>query len=219
MAIRCKITGKHKVQPADNGSCPQCTTTGVPLTQKGFVGAHNVNVSLGEGPQVPVTDEGSRVGDPRDAAVRREIEGNKIRAGKAALPEGGVPDPVFTTGHNRGPATYRGRDMAPVQPQRGFAAAAGTMHGATGRVRMDREEMVGGNAYGYLARSQYERLSRTQQRKYWARVGKARRFAADRRRNAVAALPVRLGTGGAGGASFADGDSRETEHLMRQPRS
>lgn len=205
MAIRCKITGKHKMQPGENGSCPECTTVGVPLTQKGFVGAHDVKVDLGEGPEIPVTDEGTRVGDPRDAAVRREVDANKVRAGKQAMPEGGVADPVITTGHNRGAAMYRGRAMrpmatkvvtypkneerpepaAPLDTRTGFAASAGTMYGPTGRERTEREEYVGG-AYGWLTQGQYRKLSRTQQRKYWDKIHKRRTFTAQRRKAAQA---------------------------------
>lgn len=139
MAEKCKITGSNKRRPNADGSCPECATPEVKLTGKGFVASHDIMISLGDGPQIPVTDEGPRVGDPRDAAIRREVEATHIRAGNLPVPMGGTPDPVMTTGHGRGPTLVRGRSMAPVQPQRGYAAAAGTMAGNLGRERFDRE--------------------------------------------------------------------------------
>jgi hypothetical protein len=137
---KCKINGKAKRLPTDKGACPECTAPAVKLTGKGFVASHPMPLSLGEGPQVPITDEGARVGDPRDAAVRREVESLHQRArGAVPGPEDSVPDPVVTTGHGRGPVLVRGRNMPPVQPQSGYAAAAGTMAGPIGRERFDRE--------------------------------------------------------------------------------
>lgn len=185
MAVKCKINGTAKRKPSDKGECPECLTPDVPVTQKGFVGAHNVKINLGDGPTIPVTDTGSHVGDPRDAAVRREIEGIKIKTGARPADKDSVADPVFTTGHGRAPVLVRGRDMPPVQPQKGFAAAAGTMHGPIGRERSEPEQMVGGH-FGYLPKSEYNKLSRTQQRKYWAKISKSRKFTADRRRSAAA---------------------------------
>lgn len=201
---KCKITGTAKRKPEADGSCGECGTPDVKTTGKGFVAAHDVKVDLGDGPQIPVTDEGTRVGDPRDAAIRREVEARvskepvkvqyvsetRTYAHGPAEPrkDASASDPVITTGHNRGAAMYRGRAMAPVQPQRGYAASAGTMAGPIGRDRTESEEMVGGS-YGYLTQSQYRALSRTQQRKYWAKITKARRVTADRRRKAAGQLP------------------------------
>jgi hypothetical protein len=137
MAQKCEINGNAKREPNKDGACPECLTPDVPVTKKGFVGAHNVKIDLGDGPQIPVTDEGTRVGDPRDAAVRREIESIKVKTGARPADKDSVADPVITTGHNRGPAMVRGRDMPPVQPQRGWAASAGTMYGPIGRERID----------------------------------------------------------------------------------
>jgi hypothetical protein len=98
----------------------------------------------------------------------------------------------------------------------------GTMYGPTGRAHMDREAstvpMVGGK-YGYLTADQYEQLSRSQQRKYWAKLKRMRDYADKRRKAAPKGVPVRQGTGGTGSPAFTDGASRETERLMRQPRS
>lgn len=163
MAIKCKITGKHKRLPTDKGACPECTTPEVKLTGKGFVGAHDVKIHLGDGPQIAITDEGSRVGDPRDAAVRREVEGNKIRAGVETTPRADVPDPVMTTGHGRGPTLVKGRNMPPVQAQTGFAAAAGTMYGPLGRERFDRE-IIGERPKAHRTASQRSNWRKKQRR-------------------------------------------------------
>lgn len=213
MSVTCKINGKAKRRPADDGSCPACTLPDVPLTGKGFIATHPMPITLGEGPQIPLTDTGTRIGDPRDAAVRREIDALHNRAQHAPAPTA-APDPVQTTGHGRGPVLVRGRAMQPVQPTKGYAAAAGTLAGSLGRERSERPGMVGGR-YGYLEPSQYAQLSRTQQRKYWAKVKKMQDHGATRRHAAV----ERLGTGGAASHGFADAASRETEALMRQPRS
>lgn len=231
MAVRCKVNGNAKLEPTDTGACPECLTPDVPTTGKGFVGAHDVKLSLGEGPQVPVTDEGTRVGDPRDAAVRRELDAIEIRKGEVAVPAAEHKDPVETTGHGRGPVLVRGRAMEPfagelalfsagtpvgervtVMPEdvrKGWSAQ--TMNGPTGRERSEREAMVGGR-YGFLTQVQFRALSRTQKRRYWEKVRKANAFAASHRR----AFTGRLGTGGVGSAGFAEGESRETERLMRE---
>lgn len=193
MATKCKITGTQKRKPNLDGSCPECLTPEVKTTGKGFVAAHDVKIALGEGPQIPVTDEGTRVGDPRDAAVRRELEARKDKAQHKPV-QTSLPDPVETTGHGRAPVLVRGTDMAPVQKMRRNPqtraiepASRGTMSGPLGRDQSAREVMVGGQ-FGYLPRNLYDALSRTQQRKYWNKIGKMRRLAADRRRKAVPAL-------------------------------
>jgi hypothetical protein len=93
----------------------------------------------------------------------------------------------------------------------------GTMDAPAGRERMDKESstvpMVGGK-YGYLTQGQYDELSRTQQRKYWARMHKMDAYAKSHKR--TPRTVTRPGTGGVGGSSFAEGDSRETERVMRQ---
>lgn len=105
---KCKINGKVKRRPNGNGSCPECTLKNVPLTGKGFIGSHAMPLDLGEGPQVPVTDEGTRVGDPRDAMIRRETEAVKGRAEGAPLPTASMTD---MAGVLRGPTLVRGRSM------------------------------------------------------------------------------------------------------------
>lgn len=225
MAVKCKINGKHKRAP-EKGACPECLTPDVPVTGKGFVGAHDVKADLGEGPQIPVTDAGSHVGDPRDAAVRREVEGRVVAepvtvrydAASRAYVHGNltprrdasVADPVEARGHGRAPVLVRGRAMAPVQPQGGYAAAAGTMAGPIGWERSEPEEFVGGH-YGYLTDAQYKALTRTQQRHYWNRVGKQRRYAADQRAREASRVPVPV-TGAGAGTRFLEGS--DTERLM-----
>lgn len=127
---------------------------------------------------VPVTDSGLRVGAPRDAEVKREAEIRQAAESGDLSRFNGTRDSA--QGH--GPAIFRGRNMAPVQPQRGYAAAAGTMAGPIGRPRFDREvtdvPMAGGR-YGFLTPAEVGKLSRTQQRAYWRRV-KANRDAGKR---------------------------------------
>lgn len=148
---KCVVTGVQKRRPAAGGACPVCGTRDVPVTGKGFVGAHVVRPDLGEGVRVPETDSGNFVGTPRDAAIRREEdaaadrnrEGVKPR-GKTRIGESAAPDPVATSQHGRGPALVRGRDTEPVQPRwynpktRQYEVSSiGTMGGNLGRLHVD----------------------------------------------------------------------------------
>lgn len=108
MAVKCKITGSAKRKPAEDGSCPECTLPGVKLTPKGNIATHNMPLNLGDGPQIPVTDEGTRVGDPRDAAIRREVDAIEIRTGVTPVP---VADSADVASVLRGPTLFRGRSM------------------------------------------------------------------------------------------------------------
>lgn len=157
MAVRCKITGTQKRLP-EKGACPECATPDVKLTGKGFVAAHDVKIPLGDGPQIKITDDGSPVGDPRDAAVRREIDGVKIRTGKQPLPVASMMDAASV---HRGPTLVRGRSMPTrvVDPDGPWTEPAASTQagwtpdpdrprggtrttndqGATGRERPDRE--------------------------------------------------------------------------------
>lgn len=155
MAVKCKITGSQKVKPTEKGACPECTLPGVKLTPKGNIATHNMPVSLGEGPLVPVTDEGTRVGDPRDAAVRREVDAIHMRTGAAPVPEADTEDVASVL---RGPTLFRGRSMKPFAgdvivspvgtpeeertpgiPEDKRRLMAGTMSGNLGRERPDAE--------------------------------------------------------------------------------
>lgn len=275
MAIKCKINGNSRREPDDKGRCPECLTSGVPTTRKGFVGAHDVKLPLAEGPTVPVTDTGSYIGDPRDAMIRRELEGVYERTGARKV-EDSAPDPVQTTGHGRAPVLVRGRVMEPFAgdmatrttqdptpapvagPVHGPIArqteipvnrevwavqmdgvlgsgvddtrkgwSSQTMNGPTGRERSEPERMHGGRG-GWLTEAQYHALTRTQQRKYWAKLKRDRDRAKLERERAKLkrdrecvdtrgrARIARLGTGGTGSHGFASGDSRTTEALMRQ---
>lgn len=134
MAIKCKINARSALLPVPGtesdgkGTCPECLTPDRKLTGKGFVGAHNVVLDVDT--TIPVTDEGARIGAPRDAAVRREIEGRK--GGTPALRpprrdkatghythpvQDGAGTPVARTEDvavaHRGPTLVRGRDTAP----------------------------------------------------------------------------------------------------------
>lgn len=119
-----------------------------------------------------------------------------------------------------------------------------TSVGPTGRDRMDKESStvpIVGGTFGCLTQAQFDALGcdhsplgigvvcdssdcarrfRTRSRKYWERIRKQEAYAAARRAEGRKRLPVRLGTAGMGSSSFAEGDSRETEQVMRQaPRS
>lgn len=151
--MRCKITGSLKRLPV-KGACPECGTPGVRLTGKGFVGAHDVRADLGEGPQISITDDGTSHGAPHDAAVKRETEAARERVqqgvkplGKTRTGESSTVDPVNTTGHGRGPALVRGRNMDARQPTRWNpktrereVSSIGTMGGNLGRVHLDDPE-------------------------------------------------------------------------------
>lgn len=131
--------------------------------------------------------------------------------------------PLGSRDHGRsdGVAMVRGANLRPVQPQKGWAAVAGTMAGPIGRERPDREAStvpMHGGKYGYLTRAQYDALSRSRQRKYWTYIAKQERYAKEHGRVARPAV-TRPGTAGAGSRSFVEGKSAETERLMQQPRS
>lgn len=114
MAIKCKINASHKTLPVegtaseDKGTCPECLTPERKLTGKGFIGAHNVVLDVDT--TIPVTDNGLRVGAPRDAAVKRELEGRQISAQRAEVPTAAMQDAAFA---HRGPTLVKGRDTAP----------------------------------------------------------------------------------------------------------
>ncbi len=228
------------------GTCPECLTPSVKLSKGGHIGAHKVAVDVD--PTLPVVATGSPKGDPRDATVRRAVEARRVAAGSEVMPVAvSAPEGREESGNRAmvapGPALVRGAAMRPqagpvvkrsastpyerpseaVDARTGWAGLAGTMYGPTGRVRLDREastvRMVGGR-YGYLTGKEYEALSRSQQRKYWARLKRDADFRERRRASARASVPVRLGTGGVGGRSLADGVSGETERVMQEvPRA
>ncbi len=248
---KCTVLAKANRKPVDGtsangmGTCPECLTTDVKLSKKGFIGSHNVSVDVD--PTLPVVATGSPKGDPRDADVRRAVQVRKVAAKSLPVPEAprapeGRDEGESRTAMQPGPPLVRGRNMRPMasdvarrkvgdpepEPQpmddvrKGWAALAGTMHGPTGRDRMDRESstvVMHGGPYGYLTEAQYAALSRSQQRKYWARIKRMQDDAAARRKAAVKTIPSRFGTGGVGGSSFTQGDSRETERIMKQARS
>lgn len=130
-----------------------------------------------------------------------------------------------------GVAMVQGPNMPPVRGTwrnpvtKELEPAAARLDGSLAE-RPDREAstvpMVGADTYGrfaYLTKGQYDRLSRTQQRKYWVKIKRDAEYARRRRTQARASVPVRQGTGGTGSRSFAEGDSAETERVMQQARS
>ena len=133
--------------------------------------------------------------------------------------------------------------VRPADPEDNRKNDGGTWSAPTGRDRMDKESStvpIVGGTYGYLTQAQFDALGcdhgplsigvvcdstdcarkfRTRSRKYWQRIRKQEAYAAAQRAEGKRRLPVRLGTGGMGSSSFAEGDSRETERVMRQPKS
>lgn len=214
MAIKCKINAYAKRRPGPKGECPECLTPDAPTSKKGYVAAHNIKINLGDGPTIPLTDHGNYIGDPRDAATRREIDAIRTKTGARPTDKNAQPDPVMVTGHGRAPALVRGPAMPPTQPTSGYQAAAGTMAGPLGRERTEPEPMHGGRL-GHLTTPQYMALSRTQRRKYWAKIKNRR----DHKNTPTRLASPRLGTGGLGSRGFTDGPHRDTETLMQQPRS
>lgn len=229
---KCRVKAKDRRDPvegsvnaeANTGTCPECLTPGIKLSKGGHIGSHSVAVEVD--PTLPIVDTGLPEGDPRDATVRRAVESRRIAAGIDAMPSApsapeGRDERKNRAASSPGPALVRGRNMPPVQPQSGFAASAGTMYGAIGRPRMDREAStvpLHGGKYGYLTRAQYDALSRSRQRKYWTYIAKQERYAKEHGRVARPAV-TRPGTGGAGSRSFVEGASAEAERIMQQPRS
>lgn len=114
MAVKCKINARSALLPVagtakgDKGTCPECLTPDRKLTSKGFLGAHNVVLDVDT--TIPNTDEGLRIGAPRDAAVKREIEGRKISALAAPVPRARMTDAAQA---HRGPTLVKGRDTTP----------------------------------------------------------------------------------------------------------
>jgi hypothetical protein len=94
-----------------------------------------------------------------------------------------IPDPRSADAEPGGDAV--------LDTRTGFAGLAGTMYGPTGGERMDREAStvpMHGGPFGYLTLAQYEALSRTHQRKYWAKLKRLTDQAKAHRRHAVASL-------------------------------
>lgn len=140
--------------------------------------------------------------------------------------------PVGSRDHGMldGVALVQGPNMPPVQgtwrnPVTGEREPAAARLDGSLAERADREAStvaMHGGTYGYLTLAQYERLSRSQQRKYWGKIKRdADRAEKARAQRRAAALPRvgPTGTGGVGGRSFMEGDSAQTERLMQQQRS
>lgn len=141
MALKCKIKAKDEMLPVkgsvtedgngvSKGTCPECLTPDRKLTGKGFLGAHNVVLDVDT--TIPVTDEGMRIGAPRDSAVKREIEGRRISAGLAAVPHAARTDAAQA---HRGPTLVKGRDTVPRLREDGLSWDEGTDLRQDGTVR------------------------------------------------------------------------------------
>ncbi len=183
MALKCKINAKAHVKPVKGtefegkGTCPECLTPGRKLTSKGFIGAHNV--VIGADSTIPVTDTGAYIGAPRDAAMKREMEGRRISAGLESVPHAQESDKASA---HRGPTLIHGRDMNAVSPSdtsRLIEPSAlssdmaperdaekphsGTMEGNLGRVHFD-ESIIGKRDKGRRTRTQRRNWQRKQSR-------------------------------------------------------
>lgn len=137
--------------------------------------------------------------------------------------------PVGSRDHGMldGVAMVQGANMDPVQPMwrnpaTGESEPAAAFLGGTLNERADREAStvaVVGGTYGYLTRDEVDALSRSQRRKYWAKIkvmaDHGARVRADNRAKGVSRIAP-TGTGGLGGKSFAEGRSARTERLMQQ---
>jgi hypothetical protein len=181
MAVKCKIKFTAKRLPVEGteadgtGTCPECLSPDIKLTGKGFVGAHNVKVDVDV--TLPITDTGNMVGDPRDAAVRRAVEGRKIAAGSAPVPTSREYEddaPHGMSGGRRGGAFVKGGDLPPIQPQSGYAASAGTMAlkvAPTPRPdkKASQEGIIGGK-FGTLTYGQVGKLTATGKREYFRTI-------------------------------------------------
>jgi hypothetical protein len=204
---KCAVKAKQHIAPVEGsvndttntGTCPTCLTPGIKLSKGGHIGAHSVAVEID--PTLPVVDLGTPKGDPRDATVRRAVEARLIAAEQLPMPVApsapeGRDEKKNRAASSPGPALVRGRAMAPVQPQSGFLAVAGTMYGPIGRDRMDRESStvpMHGGTYGYLTEAEYEALSRTQQRKYWAKLRSMAQRSEQRRSDARKSRDAKAG--------------------------
>ncbi len=222
------------------GTCPECLTEGVKLSKGGHVGAHSISVDVD--PTLPVVATGSPKGDPRDATVRRAVEARRIAADAAPMPLApsapeGRDERKSRAAMSPGPVLVRGRSTIPMASEvarrkvgdprpepmpledsrTGWNRMGGTMYGATGRERMDKESStvkIIGDRDGWLTQAQYDRLTRTQQRKYWSKVKRAKDARTASRGTSLPQRPA-----GSDSKYFADGSSAETERLMQQQRS
>lgn len=158
------------------GKCPQCPGM-ITLTGKGLISAHLVG-----GINAPVSNALAQ----RNESVRAMGEGSRVIGND-------VESAGFVRGIPGGAPLVRGRDMSGEIParrtreeareagqRRSYAEAAGTMAGSTGRMHLDGgvlDRVVGGG-YGWLTQAEYDRLTRTQQRRYRSKVKSAKDAAA-----------------------------------------
>lgn len=178
--IKCDGKGLDPVAGTDRdglkGKCPNCPGV-VPLTFTGMISSHLVG-----GVNAPA----SKALTERGEAVRVGGEGSRSIGNV-------IESAGFVKGYPGGAPLVRGRDMSGAVPvrrtreeavaeggKRTYAEAAGTMAGSTGRMHLDGgvlEQIVGGK-YGDLMQSEYDRLTRTQQRRYRQKVKDAKDAAA-----------------------------------------
>ncbi len=137
-------------------------------------------------------------------------------------------------------AALAGANMRPVQPRSGWLATAGTMSLPVGRVRPDLgslgaqmsthdpksvklcadqecRHIVGGATYGELEWRTFKGLSRSQQKKYWGKIRKAKDRAHRARENARQ-VEVRQGSP-FGTKHLVDDSMGRTEMLMQEKRA
>lgn len=183
---------------AETGTCPVCRTH-VPLTGSGYIPTHRPGGVTPGRPvltqkKLPVVEKGTAVADM--AKVREREAYAWVDENGDAVPEENVEQhvhdggtatlvPVVPTAPDAGAAVgQRGHGMSdgvamtpgnlpPVQPQKGWSAAAGTMALPVGRDKPDPEVVnvvMHGGKFGYLSEADYRLLDRSGQRKYWRNI-------------------------------------------------
>lgn len=223
------VAGSESVNASgqDTGTCPVCRTH-VVLTGSGCVPTHRPGNVTPDGPvlsqkTVPAVDRGTPVADmakvqDSQAYKATDTDGNELSDTEVRDAEKNgetvVVTPVVDTAPDAGAAVGNrdhGRldgvamtagDLPPVQPTRGYAAAAGTNALPVGRPRPDAQvikDVMHGGKFGYLTRADYDLLSRTQQRAYWrnvrtmeARAKRARAMVAAQREALGQQLPAKV---------------------------
>ena len=172
------------------------------------------------------------------SALMRQVRG--AMAGQDALHADHAGAAIGQRGHGRSDgAALAGANMPPVQPRKGWLAKAGTTDLPVGRVRpdlgalgaqmsthdpkrvkacadMDCRHLVGGHVHGTMEFRVFKGLSRSQQRKVWGRVRKAkqRAQAAREKSRQLEVLGSPFGT-----KHLADDSMARTESLMQEKRA
>lgn len=222
--IKCDGRGMNPVPGTDadgiKGKCPQCPGM-ITLSGKGMISAHLVG-----GINAPV----SKALTQRNESVRAMGEGSRVIGNN-------IESAGFVKGIPGGAPLVRGRDMSGEIPvrrtreeareagqRRSYAEAAGTMAGSTGRMHLSSgvlDEIAGGR-HGWLSTTEVGELSRTQQRRYWEKVRRAKDAegaAGKRRREFERAHPefTVTGSGPTAASPYAADQSKESAGMDTKP--